>query len=225
VTCTTGAEAAAAGARGATDAGRLSPGTGLVLVMRRGSSSSCTAGSAAGALTADAGAAGAGSATRSASGSGCGAATGSATTTGAGAATTGSGFCSTSTAAGAAFFAAAFLTGARVSVSDGAAAAGAAALPAAAFFAALFLTGLTSSGCSARVRPSRMARRSSRSACASMRVLEWVFTPTPMVSHSAIISAFVIPSFLASSCTRMFFAKTSSAFRWHRRAGVCSDSR
>jgi hypothetical protein len=35
----------------------------------------------------------------------------------------------------------------------------------------------------------------------------------------------VIPSFLASSCTRMFFAKTSSAFRWHRRAGVCSGGR
>jgi hypothetical protein len=117
------------------------------------------------------------------------------------------------------------LAGAAASAAGSEASAGAAALAAAAFFAEAFFTGLTSSGCSSRVNPSRTARRSSRSACASMRVLEWVFTPTPIASHSAIISALVIPSFLASSCTRMFFAKTSSAFRWHRRAGVCSGGR
>ena len=206
-------------AAGAT--GRLSPGRGRLLVIRRGSSSSCSVVSMAGALTWTGGV-GSTTATGRGAGGGVGAATGSTSTTGTtGSTTGGSGLSSASTTAGAAFLAAAFFTGA----ASVAASVGSTALAAAAFLAADFLTGLTSSGCSSRVNPSRTARRSSRSACASMRVLECVFTPTPIVSHSAIISALVIPSFLASSCTRMFFAKTSSAFRWHRRAGVCSDGR
>lgn len=59
-----------------------------------------------------------------------------------------------------------------------------------------------------------------------MSVLEWVFTPTPIVSHSDIISAFVMPSSFASSCTLMLFAKTLvslSSARWcrcHRRQAI-----
>jgi hypothetical protein len=93
---------------------------------------------------------------------------------------------------------------------------------AAAFFEP-FLAGLASSGCSGRVRPSRSARRRSRSACASISVDEWLFTPTPIASHSAIISAFVIPSSLASSCTRMFFGKAWSAFHQRRSVGAGTD--
>jgi len=215
--------AATGGGVGAT-AGRASPGAGRVLTIRRGSSSSWAACSAAGATTSGAAT---GSATRSGAGSGFGAGAGSGSTT-AGVTGVGSGFGSTSGAGAAAFLAAAFFAGAgaaaSVSAPSAAVSEGAAAL-AAAFLAAVFLTGLGSSGCSGRVSPSRTARRSSRSAWASISVLEWVLTPTPICSHNAIISALVIPSFLASSCTRMFFAKTSSAFRWRRRAGGCSGGR
>jgi hypothetical protein len=140
---------------------------------------------------------GVGSTTGSTAGAGRSVGVGSATT---GAmATTSSGVGSTVVSgAGAAFLAAAFFAGA--------------ASPEAAFLAAAFLTGLASSGCSSRVSPSRTARRSSRSACASISELDWFFTPTPMTSHSDNSSALVIPSFLASSCTRMFFAKLLSAF-------------
>ncbi len=86
-----------------------------------------------------------------------------------------------------------------------------------------FFPALTSSGCSARVRPSRSARRRSRSACASISVEEWLFTPTPITSLRAIISAFVIPSSLASSCTRMFFGKAWSAFHQRRSVGAGAD--
>ena len=83
----------------------------------------------------------------------------------------------------------------------------------AANLAAAFLTGLTSWGCWGRVRPSRSARRRTRSACCSIMVEEWVFAPTPRALERSIISALVIPSSLASSCIRMFFDKTSTAFR------------
>jgi hypothetical protein len=79
-------------------------------------------------------------------------------------------------------------------------------LAAAAFLAAAFLTGFGSSGCSSRVRPSRTARRRIMSAYASLSDDEWLFTGTPSADARSIASAFVIPSSLASSCTRMFFA-------------------
>jgi hypothetical protein len=44
----------------------------------------------------------------------------------------------------------------------------AAAFFAGVFFAAAFFSGFGSSGCSSRMRPSRSARRRTRSACASM---------------------------------------------------------
>jgi hypothetical protein len=78
----------------------------------------------------------------------------------------------------------------------------AAAFFAAAFFAGAFLAGFTSSGCSGRVRPSRSARRRSRSACASMIDDDWLLASTPIALHRPSSSVFVIPSSLASSCTR-----------------------
>ena len=81
-----------------------------------------------------------------------------------------------------------------------------------AFFAAPFLASLTSSGCADRVRPSRSARRRSRSACASMTAEDWLLASTPIAPHSASNSGFVIPSSLASSCTRRFFAKLVQPF-------------
>ncbi len=92
------------------------------------------------------------------------------------------------------------------------------------FLAARFVA-LCSSGCSGRVRPSRSARRRRRSACASMMVEDWLFASTPIAPVSASISVFVIPSSFASSCTRMFFAKTRSAFHRRRRDGTCPDNR
>jgi hypothetical protein len=162
-------------------------------------------------------------------GAGC-AATGSATgagstgaaggvATGTGASTTGAATGSATGAAGAATGAAGSATGAATG-SAGAGSAGAAwsaAAPClvedlAVDLAAPFLAGLTSSGCSGRVNPSFSARRRRRSACASMSVLEWLFTPTPIRSASSIISVFVMPSSFASSCTRMFFAKAGQPF-------------
>ena len=81
-----------------------------------------------------------------------------------------------------------------------------------AFFAAPFLASLASSGCADRVRPSRSARRRSRSACASMTAEDWLLASTPIAPHSASNSGFVIPSSLASSCTRRFFAKLVQPF-------------
>jgi len=111
----------------------------------------------------------------------------------------------------------AFLTGAAPSLAAAesplGSAAGASTLAAAAFLAAVFLTGLISSGCSGRVSPSRSARRRIRSACCSIMVEEWVFAPTPRALERSIISALVIPSSLASSCIRVFFDKTCTAFR------------
>lgn len=112
------------------------------------------------------------------------------------------------------FFVAIFLAGAATAgwgADNGSTSAG--LLDGAAFFAAAFFTGFTSSGCWALVRPSRSARRRIRSACCSIMVEEWVFAPTPKALERSIISALVIPSSLASSCIRVFFDKTSTAFR------------
>ena len=64
----------------------------------------------------------------------------------------------------------------------------------------------TSSGCTSRVRPSRSARRRTRSACASMMPEEWLLTPMPRASQRSKTSLFVIPSSRANSNTRIFFA-------------------
>ncbi len=80
----------------------------------------------------------------------------------------------------------------------------------AAFVALVALTGLGSSGCSARVRPSRSARRRTRSACASSMPEECVFTPMPRSRDRSRVSLFVIPSSLASSWIRIFAAKVVS---------------
>ena len=78
-----------------------------------------------------------------------------------------------------------------------------------AFLAAAFFAGFGSSGCSGRVRPSRMARRRTMSAYASLSDDEWLFTGTPSLTESSTASALVMPSSLASSCTRMFFGHAS----------------
>lgn len=62
-------------------------------------------------------------------------------------------------------------------------------------------------GCSSRIRPSRSARRRTRSAWASSIPEECVFTPIPMSRARSRHSLFVIPSSLASSWTRIFAAK------------------
>jgi hypothetical protein len=67
-----------------------------------------------------------------------------------------------------------------------------------------------SSGCSVRVRPSRSARRRTRSACASSMPEECVLTPMPNARERSSVSLFVIPSSLASSWTRIFAAKVVS---------------
>jgi hypothetical protein len=72
------------------------------------------------------------------------------------------------------------------------------------------LTGLGSSGCSGRVKPSRWARRRTRSACASSMPEECVLTPMPRLRARSRVSLFVIPSSLASSWTRIFAAKVVS---------------
>ncbi len=79
---------------------------------------------------------------------------------------------------------------------------------AAAFFLAAFLTGFGSSGCSSRVRPSRSARRRSMSAYASCRDDEGALAATPAAPARSSTSLLVIPSSLASSWTRIFFAGT-----------------
>lgn len=106
-----------------------------------------------------------------------------------------------------AFFAAAFFTGLS------APSAPSAAFFATAFFAAAFFSGLGSSGCSSRTRPSRSARRRTRSACASMIDDEWLFTSMPMTRQRSTASLLVRPSSLASSWTRMFFGNLTSAFQ------------
>jgi hypothetical protein len=72
------------------------------------------------------------------------------------------------------------------------------------------LAGLGSSGCSGRVKPSRSARRRTRSACASSIPEECVLTPMPRSRARSRVSLFVIPSSLASSWTRIFAAKVVS---------------
>ena len=122
-----------------------------------------------------------------------------------------------------AFFAGSFLAGSFFAVSFLAAAffAGfsaasssffATAFFATAFFAVVFFSGLGSSGCSSRIRPSRSARWRTRSACCSMIDDEWLFTSMPIDMQRSTASLLVRPSSLASSWTRMFFAKLTSAF-------------
>ena len=81
-----------------------------------------------------------------------------------------------------------------------------------------------SSGCSARTSPSRVARRRTRSACASSMPEECVLTPMPRSFERSRVSLFVIPSSLASSWTRIFAAKVVSdqpfVFLWARTAHV-----
>ena len=64
---------------------------------------------------------------------------------------------------------------------------------------------LGSSGCSSRVRPSLVARRRRRSPCASWMLEEWLLASMPRTIARSSVSLFVIPSSLASSCSRMFF--------------------
>jgi len=64
-----------------------------------------------------------------------------------------------------------------------------------------------SSGWTSRTRPSRSALRRTRSACASSMLEECVLTPIPSDPQRSSVSLFVIPSSLASSCTRFFAAK------------------
>jgi hypothetical protein len=52
-----------------------------------------------------------------------------------------------------------------------------------------------------------------------MTLDDWFFASTPIVLHKSSSSVLVIPSSLASSWTRMFFAKTQSAFRWRHALG------
>ncbi len=79
--------------------------------------------------------------------------------------------------------------------------------------AAAFLVGFValpgfsgSGGCASRVRPSRTARRRTMSAYASANDDEWLLTGTPSALARSTVSALVMPSSCASSCTRMFFA-------------------
>jgi hypothetical protein len=91
------------------------------------------------------------------------------------------------------FFTAAFLAGAFFATAFLAAAffAGVAS-PSSVFFAAAFfaafLTGLASCGCVSRIKPSRLARERTRSACWSMMVDDWVFTPMPILPHKSSVS-------------------------------------
>jgi len=70
-----------------------------------------------------------------------------------------------------------------------------------------FLALAGSSGWTSRVRPSRSALRMTRSACASSMLEECVLTPIPSEMQRSSVSLFVIPSSLASSCTRFLGAK------------------
>ncbi len=146
------------------------------------------------------GASGAGASARAATGSGAAGASGVAAGASAGASAAGTS--AGALAAGAS--AGAFAAGASV----GALAAFFVLL--AAFVAFVALAGLGSSGCSSRVRPSRSARRRTRSACASSMPEECVFTPMPRSRDRSRVSLFVIPSSLASSWIRIFAAKVVS---------------
>lgn len=103
----------------------------------------------------------------------------------------------------AAFFAAAFLV--------------AAFFGAAAFLVAALLpsddvaagSAVAAAGCWSRIRPSRSARRRTRSACASSMPEECVLTPMPKARQRSRHSLFVSPSSLASSWTRIFLAKAA----------------
>jgi hypothetical protein len=77
------------------------------------------------------------------------------------------------------------------------------------------LTGLTSSGCSSRTRPSRSARRRTRSAWASIMDDECPLMSIPILRHRSTASLLVRPSSLASSWTRRFLANVNSAFHFH----------
>jgi hypothetical protein len=105
-----------------------------------------------------------------------------------------------------AFFAAAFFAGAFLAAAFFAGAFFAAAFFAGAFFAAGFVSSAGSSGCTSRMRPSRSARRRTMSAYASSRAEAWVLIGTPSVLQRSTVSALVMPSSFASSCTRIFFA-------------------
>ena len=109
-----------------------------------------------------------------------------------------------------AFLATAFLAG--FASSPSASSFLATAFFATAFFAGVFFSGFGSSGCSSRTSPSRSARRRTRSACASMIDEEWLLMSMPIARHKSTASLLVRPSSLASSWTRMFFAKLTSAF-------------
>ena len=79
------------------------------------------------------------------------------------------------------------------------------------FLAAVFLgAGSGSSGWTSRRRPSASALRRTRSAWASSIDEEWLFTPIPNAIERSSASLLVIPSSLASSWTRIFFANGSS---------------
>jgi hypothetical protein len=69
--------------------------------------------------------------------------------------------------------------------------------------------GLGASGWRSRTRPSRCARRRTRSACASSMPEECVLTPMPNARQRSRHSLLVSPSSLASSWTRIFAAKFS----------------
>jgi membrane protein implicated in regulation of membrane protease activity len=81
------------------------------------------------------------------------------------------------------FFAAAFLAGFSASSSLDLAA----AFFGAAFLAAFF-TGFASAGCSSRIKPSRSARKRTRSACCSMTVDDCVLTAMPNLPQRSSIS-------------------------------------
>jgi hypothetical protein len=172
------------------------------------------AGSAAGAAGVDAGAAGAGAASATGAGVGAGASTGA--------------------AFGASGFAAAGAGASATGAATGASTAGAAvsAGAASAAFAAAALLGLRtgfsifgSSGCSSRVRPSRSARRRTRSACASWMLEECDFTSIPSINERSSVSLLVIPSSLASSWRRTFFGTLAISLSSSTQAGRTSVRR
>lgn len=95
--------------------------------------------------------------------------------------------CSVAAAFFAAFLTGAFLTAFFAGFSASSPSAFGAAFLTAAFFAAFF-TGLGSSGCTSRTKPSRSARRRTRSACASMTVDDCVLTAMPNLPQRSSIS-------------------------------------
>ena len=147
-------------------------------------------------------------------------ATGATSTTGTGTtSTTGAGVSTTTGATSSVFFAAAFFAGAFFAAAFfagfGSSPSTSPSFLAATFFTAAFLTGFTSSGCSPRTRPSRSARRRTRSACASMMDDECPLMSMPILTHRSTASLLVRPSSLASSWTRKFLANLNSAFHFH----------